>query len=168
MWKPHSKSTFQETCFCNPKYLLCVSKIHLTLAKLIVNCAIKPSAWSLVVPMLLTCTKKGKNIRSLKKQGKSMLWGCFFLYNLQNHVMLIKKKDLFHPYLPWNPKVGSTEVQEMPLSSFFWMSTLHCTKMKFSIKGFFSKCDQIHRFLQIWSHLLKKSLMGSFIFCAVL
>ena len=26
MWKPHSKSTFQETCFCNPKYLLWVSK----------------------------------------------------------------------------------------------------------------------------------------------
>ena len=31
--------------------------------------------------------------------------------------------------------------------------------MKFSIKDYFSKCDQIHSFLQIWSHLLKKSLM---------
>ena len=31
-------------------------------------------------------------------------------------------------------------------------------KMKFSIKDFFSKCDQICRKLQIWSHLLKKSL----------
>ena len=30
-------------------------------------------------------------------------------------------------------------------------------KMKFSIKDFFSKCDQIHSFLRIWSHLLKKS-----------
>ena len=28
-------------------------------------------------------------------------------------------------------------------------------KMKFSIKDFFSKCDQIHRKLRIWSHLLK-------------
>ena len=28
-------------------------------------------------------------------------------------------------------------------------------KMKFSIHDFFSKCDQIHRFLRIWSHLLK-------------
>ena len=43
----------------------------------------------------------------------------------------------------------------------------HCTKMKFSIKDFFSKCDQIHSLLQIWSHLLKKSLMENFIFCAV-
>ena len=41
-------------------------------------------------------------------------------------------------------------------------------KMKFSIKDFFSKYDQIHSFLRIWSHLLKKSLIESFIFCSVL
>ena len=35
--------------------------------------------------------------------------------------------------------------------------------MKFSIKDFFSKCDQIRSFLRIWSHLLKKSLMENFI-----
>ena len=40
-------------------------------------------------------------------------------------------------------------------------------KMKFSIKGFFSKWDRICSFLQISSHLLKKSLMENFIFCAV-
>ena len=40
-------------------------------------------------------------------------------------------------------------------------------KMRFSIKDFFSKCDQIHSFLRIWSHLLKKSFMKSFIFCAL-
>ena len=40
-------------------------------------------------------------------------------------------------------------------------------KMKFSIKDFFSKCDQIRRKLRIWSHLLKKSLMENFIFCVV-
>ena len=39
--------------------------------------------------------------------------------------------------------------------------------MKFSIKDFFSKCDQIRRLLRIWSHLLKKSLMENFIYCAV-
>ena len=37
-------------------------------------------------------------------------------------------------------------------------------KMKFSIKDFFSKCDQIHSFLRIWSHLLKRSLMENVIF----
>ena len=41
-------------------------------------------------------------------------------------------------------------------------------KMKFSIKDIFSKCDQIRRKLRIWSHLLKKSLMEIFIFCAVI
>ena len=39
--------------------------------------------------------------------------------------------------------------------------------MKFSIKDFFSKRDQMRFFLQIWSHLLEKSLTENFIFCAV-
>ena len=43
----------------------------------------------------------------------------------------------------------------------------NCTKMKFSIEDFFSKCDQIRSLLRIWSLLLKKSLIESFIFCAV-
>ena len=40
-------------------------------------------------------------------------------------------------------------------------------KMKFSIKDFFSKCDQIRRKLRIWSHLLKNSIIQNFIFRAV-
>ena len=40
-------------------------------------------------------------------------------------------------------------------------------KMRFPMKNFFSKCDQIRRKLRIWSHLLKKSLMEKFIFCPV-
>ena len=40
--------------------------------------------------------------------------------------------------------------------------------MKFSIKDFFSECDQIRSFLRIWSYLLKKSLMENFISCAVI
>ena len=38
---------------------------------------------------------------------------------------------------------------------------------KVSIKDFFSKCDKIHSFLRIWSHLLKKSLAENFILYAV-
>ena len=45
-----------------------------------------------------------------------------------------------------------------------WLFTDTAQKMKFSIKDFFSKCDQIHRNLRIWLHLLKKSLMENFIF----
>ena len=36
------------------------------------------------------------------------------------------------------------------------------------MKNFFSKCDQIRRKLRIWSHLLKKSLVTNFIFCAAM
>ena len=39
--------------------------------------------------------------------------------------------------------------------------------MKFSIQDLFSKCEQIRSFLRIWPHLLKKSSMEKFIFCAV-
>ena len=39
--------------------------------------------------------------------------------------------------------------------------------MKFSTKDFFSKCDQNRGILEIWSHLLKKSLVENVIFCAV-
>ena len=55
-------------------------------------------------------------------------------------------------------------------SNFITFSlNLHYTKkMKFFIKDFFSRRDQIHRKLQLCSHLLKKSLIENLIFCAVL
>ena len=37
-------------------------------------------------------------------------------------------------------------------------------KMEFSIKDFSSKFDQMRSFLQIWSHLREKFLMGNFTF----
>ena len=40
-------------------------------------------------------------------------------------------------------------------------------KIKFYIKDFFSKCDQICSLLRIWSHLLKKFLTENLIVCAV-
>ena len=50
-----------------------------------------------------------------------------------------------------------------------WNEMNHITQIiKFSIKDFFSKCDQIPSFLRILSHLLKKSIMENFVFCAVL
>ena len=64
---------------------------------------------------------------------------------------------------------------QLQTKEYLRMITLHsplhiytAQKMKFSIKDFCSKCDQIRSFLRIWSHLLKKSLMENFIFCAVI
>ena len=51
--------------------------------------------------------------------------------------------------------------------NIFGLTRYIAPKIKFSIKDFFSKCDQIGSFLRIWSHLPKKSLMENFIFCAV-
>ena len=36
--------------------------------------------------------------------------------------------------------------------------------MKFFLKDFFSKCDQIHKKLLIWPHLLKKYSVENLIF----
>ena len=53
-------------------------------------------------------------------------------------------------------------------TSVFCNSLLHTAqRMEFSIKDFFSKCDQICRKLRIWLHLLKKPLMENFTFWAV-
>ena len=55
------------------------------------------------------------------------------------------------------------------ITYIWYLLVMHGTAhtKKFSIKDFFSKCDQIRRKLQIWSHLLKKSLTENFMFCAV-
>ena len=47
-------------------------------------------------------------------------------------------------------------------------ATCTAQKLKFTIKDFSSKCDQIYRKLRILPHLLKKSLIVNFIFCAVI
>ena len=48
-----------------------------------------------------------------------------------------------------------------------WAPQNAAQKVKFSIKDFSSKGDQIRKKLWIWSQLLKKSLMENFIFCSV-
>ena len=57
---------------------------------------------------------------------------------------------------------------ELKVPAYFSSLVITTTqKMKFSIKAFFSECDQIRSFLRIWSHLLRKSLMKTSFFCAV-
>ena len=70
-----------------------------------------------------------------------------------------KKVDFFTFYHIFEPQFCETLQAQKYITA---------QEMKFSITDFFSKCDQICRKLRIWSHLLKKSLMENFIFCAVL
>ena len=74
----------------------------------------------------------------------------------------------------WNDRYfwSSCSFTTVPKRSFFNVAgildlsfTAH--KMKFSIKNFSCKCDQIRRKLRIWSHLVKKSLMENVIFWAL-
>ena len=53
--------------------------------------------------------------------------------------------------------------QKIPRFLFFFTAQ----KMKFSVKIFFTKTEQIHGKLRSCSHLLKQSLTENFIFCAV-
>ena len=66
-----------------------------------------------------------------------------------------------------NVKFTSRFYGKMSLEHWINSGNLTAQIRKFSIKDFFSKCDQIRRNMRIWSHLLKKSVMENFIFCAV-
>ena len=74
----------------------------------------------------------------------------------------------------WKP---SATLSKIYLASYYIMAIIwtvkfsianpineHYSKIEFSIKDFFSKCDQIRRKLWIWSHLLEKSLMENIFF----
>ena len=51
----------------------------------------------------------------------------------------------------------------------FWIHLwFTAQKMEFFVTDFSSKCHQILRKLRIWSHLLKKFVIETFIFCAVI
>ena len=85
--------------------------------------------------------------------------------------MHFKPHILFNIIRGWilltlNPTI--TEVFGRYYLSFVLFANFTAQKVKFSIKDFFHKCDQIRIFLWIWSHLLKKSLMENFIFCVML
>ena len=65
----------------------------------------------------------------------------------------------------------SLTISHMTLNTEKWVyfrRVYIAQKMKFTIKDFSSKCDQIRRKLRIWSHLLVKSLVEKFVFCAVI
>ena len=93
---------------------------------------------------------------------------CLFFLTLSDDVLEImrfprlriqKRKSLLGSNFTWNFKL---------LTRVSWVLINTAQKMKFSIKDFFSKYDQVRSFLRIWSHLLKKSLMEDFSFGAVL
>ena len=53
-----------------------------------------------------------------------------------------------------------TFVLIIAIYSFNSQASNTARKIKFSIIDLFSKCDQIRRKMQIWSHLLKKEIVN--------
>ena len=96
-------------------------------------------------------TKHARQRRSLSKNSKvSLLPSCESSYS---HFIIITSAIKFR-----------ISMKRSVLSILTLISCYTAQKMKFSIKEFFSKCDQIRNFPRIWSHLLKKYLIENFIF----
>ena len=101
------------------------------------------------------------------------LW--YHLYNLKNvkntlvgMLLLIKLQAKLNITLLHECFSRLLNCAKVPncLTYFMYLFALH---KKLSFPWRISQYrDQIRRFLQIWSHLLKKSVMENFIFCAVL
>ena len=109
----------------------------------------------------------------LKDQERSILSGSFEgLKSLMMPRVLtdfqVKESDIFQRVLLAARKVNHNEALYILLKSPSYLyRCITEQKMKFSIKDFFSKCDEIRRKLWIWLHLRKKSSMENFILCAV-
>ena len=70
-------------------------------------------------------------------------------------------------FLHWFQRADSMQNKSFPSRISLTNMTKSAWKVRLSIKNFYSKCDQIRKKLQIWSHLLKKFLMENLIFWAV-
>ena len=83
--------------------------------------------------------------------------------------LLFKTREYKGTIKRYNLKIMKTSTGDKQAAFIFFIFVFFnisdtLQKMKFSIKDFFSKCDQIQRKLRIWSHLLKKSVIENFIF----
>ena len=89
-------------------------------------------------------------------------------YILQTRILMpyFQVKITHNPFCWLSIKSFDTEIWAYS-AVLIYDDTDTSQKMTFSIKDFFSKCDQIWSFLRIWPHLLKIYLMENFIFCSV-
>ena len=103
----------------------------------------------------------------------------FFLVRIFRYLDWIRR---FTKYLSvFSPNTGKYGPEKTPYLNTFhtvfhaFIFDLNSSKelalhkmMKFSIKDFISKYDQIRSFLPSWSHILNKYLMENIFFCVVL
>ena len=87
---------------------------------------------------------------------------CFLQSALKLFAALSANDERIRKQVRWNFAVAL-----MKKRSLNPWSEITAQKNEVPIRDSFSKCDQIHRKLRIWSYLLKNFLMENFIFCAV-
>ena len=114
------------------------------------------------------------------KHNEGMFTECKDCDALRNLVPLVQfKKREKHPWRNNCTKSNSQIAHRITRNCDPWPILYYCSavlvlpsithahSMKFPIKDFFSQCEHIFTKLCIYSHLLKKSLMQNFNFCAV-
>ena len=126
-------------------------------------------------PGNLEWKEKKKKLNTALLYSRNTLWKC---ERLKPYQVINPQESFFFRYFFFSPQNILTGLRPMIALIVMiyvcqeWTRSISfiCTtqKMKFSIKDSFSKCNQIRKKLRIWSHLLKKSLLENFIFCAVL
>ena len=85
------------------------------------------------------------------------------VHNLDKNILKVKQKVKEVYQCQINPDYSNNKLTDMrsKLTELEvrknYVRITPAQKMKFSIKDFFSRCDQIPRKLWIWSYLLKKS-----------
>ena len=107
-------------------------------------------------------------------------WRITIKLHFENFSIFFKKRTYAHAKTPLLPFLFSSLFNDpsppilnertfciTPYHDGSSMKYVTAQKMKFFVKDFSSKCDQIRSFLQILSQLQKKFLIENFIFCAV-
>ena len=110
----------------------------------------------------------------LKKQA-AFRWPLDFFYRCHRYVVTFSsslarksiKKQFYYSRREIEKKQSAISIPFIHSVCAFWDASLKrntVQKLKYSIKDFFNKCNQIRKKLGIWSHFLKKSLTENLIF----
>ena len=130
-----------------------------TIMPLFYDCLIVKGIWNQLKSIL------SNNVNFPISTSQTAIFG-FWDLDTNEHLILNHLLLIFKMYIYNARATGYFNVSHLLMYIIGIKDTTE-QKMKFPIKNFFSKCDQIRSFLGICLHLLKKSLMESFIFCVV-
>ena len=119
MSKPHFKSTFQDSWFCNPKYSLWVSKDASNTSKNYCKLCYKAIDLKSGGSNALDSLQKGQKHQELEKARKTNAMRLFLSPQFSKSSNVNQKEGPLSPQSSLkSAEVGPTEVQERPLSSF--------------------------------------------------